>query len=490
MGLSEINRLVDEGNSRKDYANAYAANYPVFLEAAELYKKAHDLCILSTEIGEPEETLLTSIYKFEELECRYYFYIKEEKYHKARKLNELQKKSIDKFLNQYNISDLYKNQYKDWYRYIKGKVIVVEMMYFQTLAKPAFKNGNWGKAIYYYRRGEDAHLKIKINELSEEELKIYNKNRHITALNISQCQLLIDRAENFEDELLTKYTIRGLLKSISEIKEIQKISDDPIYNEGEQISLGYLKEILKETKLSWQFILEYTQNDALVIEFMKEIDNARFLSIEDKVNMLFSPQDRFIFYTHGFNTRGKWKEIFTEEITSRAKKRNIWFTMRPWDYGLFVIQLLLPFARKRVVREFWEEYQRISDRYGRGLIKCLVAHSFGTYITGTALQEYESIKFERIIYMGAIIKSNYDWDKLKRNNQCEKILFEQSTNDFVLTIAKFYLKLPWIKWIGYAGKVGFDKSYDYMTVYESQNGHSDMINESNMRGRWFDFLVS
>ena len=97
MGLSEINRLVDEGNSRKDYANAYAANYPVFLEAAELYKKAHDLCILSTEIGEPEETLLTSIYKFEELECRYYFYIKEEKYHKARKLNELQKKSIDKF---------------------------------------------------------------------------------------------------------------------------------------------------------------------------------------------------------------------------------------------------------------------------------------------------------------------------------------------------------------------------------------------------------
>lgn len=488
-GIADINKIVDEAAKKKDFANAQHANFKTFLEAKELYKKAYYLC-KNMQIDGVQKDILCATYKYEELDCTYSYQIKVKKFRRSSCVNSAQKKIVNGFLKKYSLQNLTDDRLIHLYDYFVYKQITIGVQEAQSYAKIYLDNENYERALYYYKRAEEHLASADISRLNAEYLRQFNLNFHIIKFNVVQCRLGILRNEEKEDELLTKATIESLLYCIKESEELYKLSSDPIYLKGSITLKRNIEITLNRTALSWEYLLRLNKNNPDLISAMTHLDRDRYSSIISKADNLPITKDRFLFYTHGFNTRGKWKEVLTEHISDLERTTDIHFIQRPWDYGTFIIQFFIPAARKKIVRDFWELCQKINDRYGSSITKCLIAHSFGTYATGTALQIYGSLKFERIIYLGNILDVNYDWDKLKANGQIDKVYVVKSTNDWVIALGQIYRSLPWIRWIGAAGKVGFNKSYSFVTIEETQSGHSGMINEENMTTKWFKFLTS
>ncbi|MCY1555888.1 hypothetical protein D3C87_2114110 [compost metagenome] len=57
-----------------------------------------------------------------------------------------------------------------------------------------------------------------------------------------------------------------------------------------------------------------------------------------------------------------------------------------------------------------------------------------------------------------------------------------------MLLAKILRKVFFQKWIGYAGRNGFSKSYNYLNVIKSKSGHSGMLNKDKMKNEWYNFL--
>ena len=89
-----------------------------------------------------------------------------------------------------------------------------------------------------------------------------------------------------------------------------------------------------------------------------------------------------LFYTHGFNTRGAWKNDLTEVITDMQRRIDINFIQIPWDYGKFVLKFFFKQSRQNAIKKFETKFQDALDLYGDCAGIYLIAHSFGTYITG------------------------------------------------------------------------------------------------------------
>jgi len=492
MDNKEIDNISQKAKELKEAANSNTLNFNVFLDAEAAYNQAYALCYSATDIEPTTKDILCALYKYEALDCRYAYEIKKKSYEKSRNTNYKQKLIVDGILNKYNLENLPSEKVIKWYKYLENFRISLIMKANQPIAKKLMDEGKYEAALYYFRSAEYALSLIDISSLNDEFLLAYKKNFHIIRFNISQCQIGIYINEGKKDELLNKIVIESLLFGISETKNLISLGGpDSTYENAITQMREWIVELLAPTQTSWDTLLDSNQKENQTLaELMQAKDSTKYSIAVNSLTGI-QKENRFLLYSHGFNTRGKWKEVFTEEITAKMGSSNISFTMRPWDYGLFIIRFILPWARRRVIRDFCSEYRRINDRYGPGLKKCLVAHSFATYISGIALIENTDIKFERIIYLGNILDINFDWEKLKTNNQIEKVFYEKSTNDAAIAAGEVYRKvIPWVKWIGCAGKRGFAKEYPFVTYRESESGHSDMITEENIKGVWFEFLVS
>ena|GEM_PF-4694865 len=353
------------------------------------------------------------------------------------------------------------------------------------------KEKNFKKALFNFRRSEEIlELKDKSNMTEAFKLNFY-LNSFILKFNISQCQYALLTEENDYTDFLERQIVKELLRSIEYNLEVIKISDDPIYKEGIINTEGLIKRILASPINKWQILYDFTHSEYL-LNLMFEVDATKAQDIRNYIQTSsIKKVDYFLFYTHGFDTRGEWKDKLTEVITSNQRNTNINFILLPWDYGEFKIDYFLnEKQRKRVLNLFIERYTKILDLYGDCEKKCLIAHSFGTYITGTALQINPNFICNRIIFAGNILDPEYDWKRLRDNNQVEKVLIEQSTNDMPVFGAKILRNVFRQRWIGYAGRDGFNKNFDFVNVIPSKSGHSGMLTKENMSNTWFNFLVT
>lgn len=491
MKLEDINKILKEAETAKNRANSKTTAYEDFLIAEKLYNQVYQLCIKSKEIDEVKRDILSSVYQFEAFDCRHAYQIKDKDFGEARKTNSEQKQIVERILANYNEEELADSQLKNLYKDFRDKRCTIELQALTGIAKKFKEEENYLEALYYYRRAEDALRRVNISKLEGLFLESYNKNYHIIRFNISQCQLGVYFQESEKDQALEKAMIKSLLFGINETQKLLSIGGpDNTYEDGIKRMKSGIEKVLKRTDVSWKDLLEQNKSDPLLQEIMKFANNQKYILTYSTPITDAAKEDRFLFYTHGFNTRGKWKEYFTQAVSENERKTTIHFILRPWDYGVFVFQFFLPWRRKRIIEKFYFEYQRIADRYGPEIKKCLVAHSFGTYITSIGLVKHPDVKFERIIYAGNIIKVDFDWDYIKVSHQCEKVLIEKSTDDFAVFFGQIYGLLPWTKWIGAAGRKGFNREYDFVEVVESKSGHSGMINETNFSGKWLDFLIS
>lgn len=232
-----------------------------------------------------------------------------------------------------------------------------------------------------------------------------------------------------------------------------------------------VEEFSDELKRKLIHIIEYDNSSTLWQEQIKEKLALVKKSFESKKKSI-------LIAVHGMKTRGTWKNEFASVITENTDE----FHYCPWDYGNFCFGIINMVTKKKIIEEFKNFYEE--KIYMKNYDKIhIVAHSFGTYIVFKALQRFDIIKFNKIIFLGSPLKKNINWHENRLNEKFDKIYFYIAKSDNVLDFA-------WIVGLGNSGNSGFEekpKNMEY--IYLEKSEHSDMINKNTMKDQWLKFLT-
>lgn len=492
MKIDKLNKIAEKASKLKNKANSAVDLYPLYLDAQKLYEQAFESVIKSTKVNQIQKDFLSTIYRYESLDCQFAYALKKKEFAKCQKISLQQLSVIDGVLSKYNIDDIEDDRIKSWHKSLVDHRITAETHKYFPIGKSYFEDKDFKKAIFYFRRTEEIYNKRKKEELKDDFLSNHFLNFFILKFNISQCQVGVLKTDNEikEKDFLERQIIKELLKSCEYAEEVMNLSSDETYKTGYKQIINLIKSLLNTSLNSWKTLYEYTNSEYL-LNLMKEVNSKEANSINvNKLGQPFQKSDYLLFYTHGFNTRGEWKNDLTTVISDHERNTNVHFILYPWDYGTFRMKFFIKVCRRTAIQKFVKHYTDILDLYGNCERKCIVAHSFGTYIVGTAIQENENFICDRIVLAGNILDTKYDWNKLKNRNQIDTVLVEQSTNDIAVLFAKIFRKLFCQKWIGYAGRNGFNKKFNFMKTIKSKSGHSGMLNKKNMIDNWFPFLAN
>lgn len=214
---------------------------------------------------------------------------------------------------------------------------------------------------------------------------------------------------------------------------------------------------------------------------------------------------RVVFVIHGIRDEGHW----TQKIASRARRmyeraglnsRNE-IAIVTSSYGYFsMYDFLSPKARQKKVHWLMDEYAEAKRKFPSAKFS-YVGHSNGTYLLASALKQYPLVEFERIVFAGSVVSSNYNWNSIDlpivRNESegtSKNVLNISSSADWVVAIftqIADLLPLNWLlgKDLGGAGIKPFSDEDKVINLKYKVGGHGAGISEDN----WdiiADFTVS
>jgi len=134
--------------------------------------------------------------------------------------------------------------------------------------------------------------------------------------------------------------------------------------------------------------------------------------------------------------------------------------------------LLLSMLGTYPYRQWATRYFRrqLSERCNKGgPAPFLIAHSFGTYLTGRALHDLPWPSYDRIILAGCVLKGDFPWDKLqgKRPQRFHEVRNEMAARDHIARMAAWLDRL--VPGFGSAGYSGFVGNPDWVHTVESSN---------------------
>ena len=114
---------------------------------------------------------------------------------------------------------------------------------------------------------------------------------------------------------------------------------------------------------------------------------------------------------HGIRTAAGWRERIGNEI----EKADPNLTPVPVGYEFFdVLRFLTPILtwRRKAAETVWMKMKSLYTNPNIGHVS-VIAHSFGTWIVGFLLTTKADARFHRIIFCGAVLDSQFDWEKVK-----------------------------------------------------------------------------
>ena len=189
---------------------------------------------------------------------------------------------------------------------------------------------------------------------------------------------------------------------------------------------------------------------------------------------------------HGIMTSAKWQKTASEVLSDQR------IPFKIYDFGKYGLhKYLFKGVNDRKVEEFYRDYGAILREYGgeldvRSYTKrpSVVAHSFGTYLVGYSMLKYEEVRFDKIIFCGSVLPTDFDWATLFRRGQVNRVKNEYSAKDF---------------WGGVTGKVvsktglgGVKGFHVYLADFEEKayefHRHSDYFDCQHIQNSWVPFL--
>lgn len=157
--------------------------------------------------------------------------------------------------------------------------------------------------------------------------------------------------------------------------------------------------------------------------------------------------------------------------------------------------------REEAIREL---KRQLDDASQGGQQPHLIAHSFGTYLTGTVLRRYPETRLRSVILAGSVLSSEYQWDRHVSRNLLFQLRNEIAKRDFVSRLAYFLHGL--VPGMGHSGVFGFINAHTLSgpycrcnlcpsdpafvhNIFNEELGHSDHVFSSGYAERfWLPFL--
>lgn len=206
------------------------------------------------------------------------------------------------------------------------------------------------------------------------------------------------------------------------------------------------------------------------------------------------PSRKFrVITVHGVNTRGEWQEEVASALKMFFDFEPIKYNSYRWFRGtelvlnpfvwillglalavlvhagvlrgtatIFVAILLIVFLsvlgtypyRHAAIQSF---RKKLSAKYvSGGAPPSMIAHSFGTYLTGRALRDMSWASFDRIVLAGCVLEKDFPWKTLQDNPpRFQEVRNEMAARDNVARMAAWLDRLiPGFGSAGYSGFVG------------------------------------
>ena len=184
-----------------------------------------------------------------------------------------------------------------------------------------------------------------------------------------------------------------------------------------------------------------------------------------------------VFLMHGIRDYGEWLTKLEEAM--RASEPNI--HVHKDSHGYFTVSgFLNPVERNRRVKWFADLYTQIKAEDPGARIS-YVGHSFGTYILGDALKNYDRIHVDRVYFAGSVLPRNFNWHPHFVKEQIQYLRNDCATAD--IWVGVFSKALGLVYDLGDAGCNGFEQQ-EAERLYENKyfrGDHGAALCSSNLK---------
>jgi hypothetical protein len=193
--------------------------------------------------------------------------------------------------------------------------------------------------------------------------------------------------------------------------------------------------------------------------------------------------DHLVILVHGINTRALWMS----EVKPALERAG--FSVGQTSFGKYhLLRFLSPLRSGRRIaiarvlgdiRTARESYKHSIGFYPPKM--SVIAHSFGTYVIATILQDVSDLEWERVIFCGSVVREDFEFQEaLKRFRH--PLLNEIGTKDYWPALAE---SAGW--GYGSVGSTGFNRP-PVETRWHSGFSHSDFLTDSFCTEYWVPFI--
>jgi pimeloyl-ACP methyl ester carboxylesterase len=225
-------------------------------------------------------------------------------------------------------------------------------------------------------------------------------------------------------------------------------------------------------------------------ESANSLESRRILPSDDITNRTNESVTDVVFVMHGIRDTGYWTQKVARKVEEVGGRPPKVYGSETSSYGYFaMISFLLPSERRKKVRWLMDQYVEARSLYPNARFS-YVGHSNGTYLVAKALLDYPSCSFDRIVFAGSVVRTDYDWGYHIARGKVEAVLNYVATADVVVAVLPGAWEMVNLQDLGSAGHNGFRIPHE--KVFQTKfvrGGHSCAREEDN----WNDiaeFIVS
>lgn len=201
------------------------------------------------------------------------------------------------------------------------------------------------------------------------------------------------------------------------------------------------------------------------------------------LNQVDPGTDRVVFIMHGIRDISHWPNLIADEVEAMGASLGKAIKTITASYGYFnLIKFLFFVDRQKNVRWFMDQYTQAVARYPNAAID-YIGHSNGTYLLGSALQRYSSVKVNRVALAGSVLRTSYPWDERISEGRVEEIRSDTASADLIVGLFPGLYEKLGLSDLGSAGHNGFTDNAPRRSSFHRyfKGGHGAAIVRGNHR---------
>ena len=203
-----------------------------------------------------------------------------------------------------------------------------------------------------------------------------------------------------------------------------------------------------------------------------------------------------VFVLHGIRDMGEWTLQFDSALQNAYANRNPDGQSKLYvhraTYGYFAMgPFLLWSDRQKNVRWFMDQVTELKARFPNMRELHFIGHSNGTYVLASALAKYSTLKVNRVVFAGSVVRRDYPWSGF--TGRVEQVRNYVGSADLVVGLFPRFFELPLVdlfnRDIGSAGFNGFEDGF--VKNMETQfviGGHGAALTRENIPSV-VDFII-